>query len=142
MEKYGFGVDVGGTSCKLGLFTDSGKLMEKWEIPTDTSEQGEHIIEHVAASLERRQRERGLADEQIEQQQANMNDHSGDKSQQKTGTQLRCAVNLESRDDSARTDQVQHYKGKCAAVLTAENAELDECICAKCDNKQGTDLDK
>lgn len=65
MEKYGFGVDVGGTSCKLGLFTDSGKLMEKWEIPTDTSEQGEHIIEHVAASLERRQRERGLADEQI-----------------------------------------------------------------------------
>ena len=28
MEKYGFGVDVGGTSCKLGLFTDSGKLME------------------------------------------------------------------------------------------------------------------
>ena len=58
MEKYGFGVDVGGTSCKLGLFTDSGKLMEKWEIPTDTSEQGEHIIEH-------RQRERGLADEQI-----------------------------------------------------------------------------
>ena len=63
MEKYGFGVDVGGTSCKLGLFTDSGKLMEKWEIPTDTSEQGEHIIEHVAASLERRQRERGLADE-------------------------------------------------------------------------------
>ena len=22
MEKYGFGVDVGGTSCKLGLFTD------------------------------------------------------------------------------------------------------------------------
>ncbi len=48
MEKYGFGVDVGGTSCKLGLFTDSGKLMEKWEIPTDTSEQGEHIIEHVA----------------------------------------------------------------------------------------------
>ena len=65
MEKYGFGVDVGGTSCKLGLFTDSGKLMEKWEIPTDTSEQGEHIIEHVAASLEHRQRERGLADEQI-----------------------------------------------------------------------------
>ena len=65
MEKYGFGVDVGGTSCKLGLFTDSGKLMEKWEIPTDTSEQGEHIIEHVAASLESRQRERGLADEQI-----------------------------------------------------------------------------
>lgn len=65
MEKYGFGVDVGGTSCKLGLFTDSRKLMEKWEIPTDTSEQGEHIIEHVAASLESRQRERGLADEQI-----------------------------------------------------------------------------
>lgn len=54
-----------GHKLQTCLFTDSGKLMEKWEIPTDTSEQGEHIIEHVAASLERRQRERGLADEQI-----------------------------------------------------------------------------
>ena len=34
MGKYCFGVDVGGTTVKLGLFNTSGDLMEKWEIPT------------------------------------------------------------------------------------------------------------
>ena len=37
MKKYGFGVDIGGTTCKLGLFETTGNLLEKWEIPTDTS---------------------------------------------------------------------------------------------------------
>ena len=32
MKKYGFGVDIGGTTCKLGLFETTGTLMEKWEI--------------------------------------------------------------------------------------------------------------
>ena len=36
MKKYGFGVDIGGTTCKLGLFETTGNLLEKWEIPTDT----------------------------------------------------------------------------------------------------------
>ena len=36
MKKYCFGVDVGGTTIKLGLFTVEGELLEKWEIPTRT----------------------------------------------------------------------------------------------------------
>ena len=52
MEKYGFGVDVGGTSCKLGLFTDSGKLMEKWEIPSRTENEGKAIGSFIMASVE------------------------------------------------------------------------------------------
>ena len=32
MKKYGFGVDIGGTTCKIGLFETSGKMLDKWEI--------------------------------------------------------------------------------------------------------------
>ena len=40
MSKY-YGIDVGGTTVKLGLFSEDS-LLEKWEIPTDTSSGG-HI---------------------------------------------------------------------------------------------------
>ena len=33
MEKYVFGVDIGGTTVKLGFFTVEGELLDKWEIP-------------------------------------------------------------------------------------------------------------
>lgn len=46
------GVDVGGTTVKIGLFSGDGKLEEKYEIATDKSDQGAHIIEHIAAKLE------------------------------------------------------------------------------------------
>ena len=31
MSKYAFGVDVGGTTVKLGLFDTQGGLLDKWE---------------------------------------------------------------------------------------------------------------
>ena len=31
---YYFGVDVGGTNIKLGMFSESGRMLENWEIPT------------------------------------------------------------------------------------------------------------
>ena len=65
MEKYGFGVDVGGTSCKLGLFTDSGTLMEKWEIPTRTENNGAAILPDVADTVLKKIQEKGLAKEEI-----------------------------------------------------------------------------
>ena len=34
MKTYGFGVDIGGTTVKLGLFRTDGTLLDKWEIPT------------------------------------------------------------------------------------------------------------
>ena len=30
--KYCFGVDIGGTTVKLGLFTTDGEIVDKWEI--------------------------------------------------------------------------------------------------------------
>lgn len=49
--KYIFGVDVGGTSIKCGLFTEEGSIAEKWEIPTDTTDRGRHILKDIADSL-------------------------------------------------------------------------------------------
>lgn len=65
MKKYGFGVDVGGTTCKIGLFAESGELLDKWEIPTDTAERGSHILADVAAALKGKMTERGLDSAEI-----------------------------------------------------------------------------
>ncbi len=50
MKKYCFGIDIGGTSVKMGLFDISGKVLDKWEIPTRTANGGEAILPDIAAS--------------------------------------------------------------------------------------------
>ena len=51
MQNYVFGADIGGTSVKLGLFTNDGRLVEKWEIPTRTANGGVHVLPDVAQSI-------------------------------------------------------------------------------------------
>ena len=51
MKPYAFGVDIGGTTVKLGLFTTDGTLMDKWEIPTVTENSGASVLPDVAASI-------------------------------------------------------------------------------------------
>ena len=51
MKKYCFGIDVGGTTVKCGLFTLDGEIVEKWEIPTRTAENGKNILPDVAAAI-------------------------------------------------------------------------------------------
>lgn len=65
MERYGFGIDLGGTTCKLGLFQADGTLMEKWEIPTDTRENGKNVLPDIAASVEEKIRQHHISREQI-----------------------------------------------------------------------------
>ena len=60
MSKYAFGVDVGGTTVKLGLFDETGKLLDKWEIPTVTANGGEQILPDVAASIQQKMQEKKL----------------------------------------------------------------------------------
>ncbi len=62
---YIYGVDVGGTSVKIGLFTGEGELIEKWSIPTNTENNGEAILPDIAASIEAKTEERGIKDEEI-----------------------------------------------------------------------------
>ena len=40
--KYCFGVDIGGTTVKLGLFSEAGAIVEKWEIVTRTENEARH----------------------------------------------------------------------------------------------------
>ena len=51
--KYGFGIDLGGTTVKLAYFDENGKMLHKWEIPTDTSENGKNILGDIAAAVEK-----------------------------------------------------------------------------------------
>ena len=46
--KYGFGVDIGGTTVKIGLFSVDGKLLDKWEIPTNKKDNGKYILSDIA----------------------------------------------------------------------------------------------
>ena len=52
--KYCFGVDVGGTTVKMGLFEENGTITDKWEITTDTSEEGKAILPNIAASVKKK----------------------------------------------------------------------------------------
>lgn len=63
--RYGFGVDVGGTTVKLAFFCEDGKLLDKWEIPTITEDGGSRILPDIAASVERYLTENSIAKTQI-----------------------------------------------------------------------------
>lgn len=52
MEKKCIGIDVGGTTVKLGLFETTGTVLHKWEVPTRKEEGGRYILEDVAASIQ------------------------------------------------------------------------------------------
>lgn len=49
--RYGFGVDLGGTTVKIAYFDENGTLLQKWEIPTVTAGGGAQILPDIAASI-------------------------------------------------------------------------------------------
>ncbi|MGN0344881.1 MAG: ROK family glucokinase [Lachnospiraceae bacterium] len=60
MKTYGFGVDIGGTTVKLGLFRTDGELLDKWEIPTRKEDGGSQILPDVAASIKNKIEEKAI----------------------------------------------------------------------------------
>ena len=42
--KYGFGIDLGGTTVKIAYLNENGTMLDKWEIPTVTANGGAQII--------------------------------------------------------------------------------------------------
>ena len=65
MSQYVFGVDIGGTTVKLGLFNKAAELLEKWEIPTVKVNGGEQILPDVAKSILKKMEEKGIAKSDI-----------------------------------------------------------------------------
>ena len=49
--KYGFGIDLGGTTVKIAYFDETGNMLDKWEIPTVTDNGGSQILPDIAASI-------------------------------------------------------------------------------------------
>lgn len=66
MKKYAVGVDVGGTSVKMGMFTVDGELLFKWEIPTRTEENGKYILGDIKESLDQICQEKGIMMDELQ----------------------------------------------------------------------------
>lgn len=65
MKKYCFGIDVGGTTVKCGLFSTEGVPLDKWEIPTRTEDDGKNILPDVAETILAKIAEKDIAKENI-----------------------------------------------------------------------------
>lgn len=65
MEKKCIGIDIGGTTVKLGLFTAKGQLLDKWEVPTRKEEGGKNILPDVAASIQKVLAEKNIDPKEI-----------------------------------------------------------------------------
>ena len=60
MNKYVFGIDVGGTTIKCGLFSSKGEVLESWEIVTNKADNGDHIIANIAETIQAKCEEKGI----------------------------------------------------------------------------------
>ena len=66
MKDYAFGIDIGGTTVKMGLFTTDGVLQESWEIPTRKEEAGAHILPDIAEAMKAKLEEKGISLDNVE----------------------------------------------------------------------------
>lgn len=62
---YCFGVDLGGTTVKMGLFQDDGCLLDKWEIKTRVENEGEAILPDIAASIKEKMEQMHIEKEHV-----------------------------------------------------------------------------
>ena len=65
MANYVFGVDVGGTTVKMGLFDANGNVIDKWEIPTRTEDGGKKILPDIAESIQAKMGEKKIVTEEV-----------------------------------------------------------------------------
>lgn len=66
MKKYAYGVDIGGTTVKIGFFETTGKLVDTWEIPTRTENDGELILPDIAESIKENNEKNSITADDIE----------------------------------------------------------------------------
>ena len=66
MKKYGFGVDIGGTTIKMGFFETTGQLLDKWEIKTNTENGGANILSDVAKSIDNKLAQEGISKNEVQ----------------------------------------------------------------------------
>lgn len=54
MSKKLIGIDLGGTTAKFAILTESGDIQQKWSIPTNIEDEGSHIVPDIIASIKHR----------------------------------------------------------------------------------------
>ena len=65
-KTYAFGVDLGGTTIKMGLFKTDGNLIDMWEIRTRTEENGKFILSDIASAIDNKLSEKNIAKNDVE----------------------------------------------------------------------------
>lgn len=65
MSKICFGVDIGGTTVKIGILSTEGQILDKWEIKTRTEDGGKYILDDIAASVKKAMGDRGFGAEDV-----------------------------------------------------------------------------
>lgn len=65
MGQYIYGIDLGGTTVKMGLFNSEGNIIDKWEIVTRKEDNGSNILPDIAASIEAKNNEKNIPKEEI-----------------------------------------------------------------------------
>ncbi len=63
--KYVFGVDLGGTTVKIGLLDNYGNKQEVWEIPTRKGDGGSHILPDIADAIRDKMKEKNIDDADV-----------------------------------------------------------------------------
>jgi len=63
--KYGFGIDLGGTTVKIAYFDELGNMLDKWEIPTVTADGGKQILPDIAAAVKGYIADKNIAESDI-----------------------------------------------------------------------------
>lgn len=66
MSKYCFGIDVGGTTIKCALFLNDGTILDKWEIKTNTENEGERILPDIADGIDAKLKEKQINKAEVE----------------------------------------------------------------------------
>ncbi len=66
MKLYAFGIDLGGTTVKMGLFNINGDLEKSWEIPTRKEENGRFILPDIAEAVTKEIELRSITTDEIE----------------------------------------------------------------------------
>lgn len=65
MANYSFGVDLGGTTVKLGFFDTEGNVLDKWEIKTRTENGGVNILPDIAEAIKGKMAEKSVVKEDV-----------------------------------------------------------------------------
>lgn len=63
--KYCFGIDIGGTTVKIGLFEETGDILDKWEIVTHVEDEGKAILPDISTAILSKMEERQLKKEDV-----------------------------------------------------------------------------